>query len=98
MEETYYVKDKDYTPCVEPSAYQRDKRGRLQFFCTCSTCGTKRLGMEKKMGKLEQEKIWKGKKNRKKDKKQLARLKGRAFLILLLAQQKMRLFIMALHE
>ena len=28
MEETYCIKDKKYTPCVEPSGYQLDKNGR----------------------------------------------------------------------
>ena len=32
MEETYCLKDKRYTPCVEPRGYQKDKRGRTQFF------------------------------------------------------------------
>ena len=32
MEETYCLKDKRNTRCVEPSGYQRDKRGRLQFY------------------------------------------------------------------
>ena len=29
MEKTWCLKDGDYTPCVEPSGYQRDKRNRL---------------------------------------------------------------------
>ena len=31
MEETYCIKDKRVTPCVEPSGYQKDKNGRKQF-------------------------------------------------------------------
>ena len=41
MEETYCIKDKKYTPCVEPSGYQTDKRGRKQFYCHCAICGIK---------------------------------------------------------
>ena len=33
MKESYCIKDKRLTPCVEPSGTQKDKRGRLQFFC-----------------------------------------------------------------
>ena len=43
MKETYYLKDKKETACVEPSGYQRDKRGRLQFFCHCAICGIKKV-------------------------------------------------------
>ena len=42
MEETYCVKDKKYTPCVSPSGYQTDKRGRKQFYCHCAVCGIKK--------------------------------------------------------
>ena len=31
MEETYCIKDKTYTPCVEPSGYQSDKMGENNF-------------------------------------------------------------------
>ena len=55
MEENYCLKDKRYTPCVEPSGYQRDKRNRLQFYCTCAVCGSKKVTYEKKTFKLEME-------------------------------------------
>ena len=43
MEETYCIKDKMVTPCVEPSGYQQDSRGRTQFFCHCAVCGIKKV-------------------------------------------------------
>lgn len=43
MKETYCLEDKRYTPCVDPSGYQKDKRGRLQFYCRCAVCGTKKV-------------------------------------------------------
>ena len=33
MKESYCIVDKRVTPCTEPSGYQKDKRGRTQFFC-----------------------------------------------------------------
>ena len=59
MEETYCIKDKKYTPCVEPSGYQTDKNGRRQFYCHCAICEIKKvryvkngkMGMGKKTGK-----------------------------------------------
>ena len=55
MEETYCLKDKRYAPCVEPSEYQRDKRNKLQFYCTCAVCGSKKVRYVKETDKLEQE-------------------------------------------
>ena len=43
MKESYCTVDKRVTPCVEPSGYQTDKRGRTQFFCKCAVCGTKKV-------------------------------------------------------
>ena len=43
MKESYCIKDKRVTPCVEPSGYQKDKRGRTQFFCKCGVCGIKKV-------------------------------------------------------
>ena len=43
MKESYCIVDKRVTPCVEPSGYQTDKRGRTQFFCKCAVCGTKKV-------------------------------------------------------
>ena len=42
MAETYRIVDKRKTPCVDPSGYQRDKRGRLQFFGKCAVFGNKK--------------------------------------------------------
>ena len=43
MDETYCIKDKRLTPCVEPSGYQTDKNGRKQFYCHCAVCGIKKV-------------------------------------------------------
>ena len=43
MVESYCIRDKRVTPCVEPSGYQKDKRGRTQFFCRCGVCGIKKV-------------------------------------------------------
>ena len=43
MNETYCIVDKRVTPCTEPSGYQKDKRGRTQFFCKCAVCGNKKV-------------------------------------------------------
>ena len=43
MKETYCIKEKKETPCVDPMGYQQDKRGRTQFFCTCVSCGIKKV-------------------------------------------------------
>ena len=50
MEETYCLKDKRYTPCVEPRGYQKYKRGRTQFYCTWAVCGSKKVGYVKANG------------------------------------------------
>ena len=43
MEETYCIKDKNYTSCVEPSGFQSDRNGRKQFYCHCAVCGIKKV-------------------------------------------------------
>ena len=43
MKESYCIVDKRVTPCTEPSGYQKDKRGRTQFFCHCAVCGIKKV-------------------------------------------------------
>ena len=50
MEETYCIKDKRVTPCVEPSGFQSDKNGRKQFYCHCVICGIKKVRYVKKNG------------------------------------------------
>ena len=42
MNESYCIVDKRVTPCTEPSGYQKDKRGRTQFFFKCAVCGNKK--------------------------------------------------------
>jgi len=53
MKESYCIVDKRVTPCVEPSGYQKDKRGRTQSFCKCSVCGNKKVRYVK-MGSVPQ--------------------------------------------
>ena len=53
MKETYCIVDKRVTPCTEPSGYQKDKRGRTQFFCKCAVCGHKKVRYVK-MGSVPQ--------------------------------------------
>ena len=43
MNESYCIVDKRVTPCTEPSGYQKDKRGRTQFYCKCAVCGKKKV-------------------------------------------------------
>ena len=43
MKKTYCVFDERETPCTEPNGYQKDKRGRMQFYCTCAVCGIKKV-------------------------------------------------------
>ena len=43
MTESYCIVDKRVTPCTEPSGYQKDKRGRTQFYCRCAVCGNKKV-------------------------------------------------------
>ena len=43
MKESFCSVDKKVTPCTEPNVYQKDKRGRTQFFCKCAVCGTKKV-------------------------------------------------------
>ena len=50
MEETYCIKDKIVTPCVEPCGYQSDKNGRKQFYCHCAICGKKKVRYVKNNG------------------------------------------------
>ena len=40
--ETYCVKEKKKTACVEPSGYKTAKNGRKMFWCTCGSCGIKK--------------------------------------------------------
>ena len=48
MTESYCIVDKRVTPCTEPSGYQKDKRGRTQFYCRCAVCGNKKVRYVKK--------------------------------------------------
>ena len=65
MEETYCIVDKRKTPCVEPSGYQRDKIGRLQFYCKCVVCGRKKVKYVKENGQVGKgKKTGRGKKSK----------------------------------
>ena len=39
--ETYCVKEKKKTACVEPSGYKTAKNGRKMFWCTCASANQK---------------------------------------------------------
>ena len=67
MVESYCIVDKRVTPCVEPSGYQKDKRGRTQFYCRCAVCGTKK-GRYVKTGSVSQTGSGKKSKKRRKSK------------------------------
>ena len=43
MKETYCVFDKRVTPFTEPSGYQKDEKGKPQFFCYRAVCGNKKV-------------------------------------------------------
>lgn len=101
MDKTYCLKDKKETACIEPSGYQRDKRGRLQFFCHCIVCGIKKVRYVKENGQVKtgsktksktKRKTSKGKKNKKSSPSH-----GAGVLTLLLVQRQMYLFIMVFH-
>ena len=53
MKESYCIVDNRVTPCTEPSGYQKDKRGRTQFYCGCTVCETKKVRYVK-MGSVPQ--------------------------------------------
>ena len=40
--ETYCVKEKKKTKCVEPSGFKTAKNGRQMAWCTCASCGIKK--------------------------------------------------------
>ena len=68
MKESYCIVDKRVTPCTEPSGYQKDKRGRTQFFCRCAVCGNKKVRYVK-TGSASQTGSGKKRKNKKEVKK-----------------------------
>ena len=37
--ESYCVKQKKFTECIEPSGYKKSKNGKLMFYCKCKECG-----------------------------------------------------------
>ena len=65
MAETYCIVGKRKTPCVDPSGYKRDKRGRLQFFCKCAVCRNKKVRNVKNSGQVGTGKGRKTKRNSK---------------------------------
>ena len=62
MKETYCVANERKTPCVEPSSFQRDKKGRLEFYCKCAVCDRKKVKYVSENGQVGTGKKWKGKK------------------------------------
>ena len=41
--ETYCVKEKKKTKCVEPSGTKTAKNGRPMAWCTCASCGIRKF-------------------------------------------------------
>ena len=41
--ETYCVKEKKKTGCVEPGGTKTAKNGRLMAWCTCASCGIRKF-------------------------------------------------------
>lgn len=79
MEETWCIVDKRKTPCVERSGYERDKRNRQQFFCTCAVCGNENFKYVKDKGQAVtrvRKKTGKGRKTKRKSKKLISRSEG----------------------
>ena len=37
--ESYCVKQKKFTECMEPRGYKKSKNGKLMFYCKCTECG-----------------------------------------------------------
>ena len=37
--ESYCVKQKKFTECMEPKGYKKSKNGKLMFYCKCTECG-----------------------------------------------------------
>ena len=37
--ESYCVKQKKFTECIEPRGYKKSKNGKLMFYCKCKECG-----------------------------------------------------------
>ena len=37
--ESYCVKQKKFTECIDPSGYKKSKNGKLMFYCKCKECG-----------------------------------------------------------
>ena len=70
MEETYCLKDKRYTPCVEPRGYQKTKEEEHNFFsCTCAVCGSNKVKYVKENGQVGTgRKTGKGRKTKRKSK------------------------------
>ena len=40
--ETYCVKEKKKTKCIEPSGFKTAQNGRPMAWCTCASCGIKK--------------------------------------------------------
>ena len=39
LAESYCVKQKKFTECIEPKGYKKSKNGKLMFYCKCKECG-----------------------------------------------------------
>ena len=46
--ESYCVKQKKFTECMEPRGYKKSKNGKLMFYCKCKECGIMKYKFVKK--------------------------------------------------
>ena len=46
--ESYCVKQKKFTECIEPRGYKKSKNGKLMFYCKCKECGIMKYKFVKK--------------------------------------------------
>ena len=46
--ESYCVKQKKFTECIEPRGYKKSKNDKLMFYCKCKECGIMKYKFVKK--------------------------------------------------
>ena len=51
--ESYCVKQKKFTECIEPKGYKKSKNGKLMFYCKCKECGIMKYKFVKKIPLVE---------------------------------------------
>ena len=48
--ESYCVKQKKFTECIEPRGYKKSKNDKLMFYCKCKECGIMKYKFVKTTG------------------------------------------------